>query len=331
MATINEVAKRAGVSKATVSRVLNNRPVSAETYAKVMKAIRALNYQPNAQARGLSLQQAKIIGLIAPELLGDFYGPVIQGIEEVLQKNDFNLIVSRAQSKEYRLAKMLKEKKVDGLIIATPRRIGEKAILALKKDNFPVVVLDGNVGEQVNSVEVDSYQGAFQATEHLIKLGHTRIGVISSPYRFKESRDRLRGYQDALRHYGLTYDHGLVREGDYTLASGEREMEQLLPLEARPTAVLAFNDSMAIGAIHGLFKKGLSVPKDMAVVGFDDSYVAKSFYPPLTTVRQPIKEMGAVAARKMLAILSGEETAITHIILQTSLVVRASCGAKMER
>lgn len=327
MATINEVAKRAGVSKATVSRVLNNRPVSSETQAKVLKAMRELKYQPNAQARGLSLRQAKIIGLIAPDLRGDFYGPVILGIEEVLQRNDFNLIVSRAQSKEYRLAKMLKEKKVDGLIIATPRRIGEKGILALKKDNFPVVVIDGNVGEQVSSVEVDSYQGAFQATEHLIKLGHTRIGVISSPYGFKESRDRLRGYQDALKQYGLAYEEGLVREGDYTMASGEREIDQFLAFESRPTAIFAFNDLMAIGVIHGLFKKGLSVPKDMAVVGFDDSEVAKVFYPPLTTVRQPIKEMGAVAARKMLAILSGEETAITHIILQTSLVVRASCGA----
>ena len=111
------------------------------------------------------------------------------------------------------------------------------------------------------------------------------------------------------------------------MASGEREIDQFLAFESRPTAIFAFNDLMAIGAIHGLFKKGLSVPKDMAVVGFDDSEVAKVFYPPLTTVRQPIKEMGAVAARKMLAILSGEETAITHIILQTSLVVRASCGA----
>ena len=159
------------------------------------------------------------------------------GIEEVLQKNDYNLIVSRARSKEFRLAKMLKEKKVDGLIIATPRRIGEKGILALKRDNFPVVVIDGNVGEQVCSVEVDSYQGAFQATEHLIKLGHSRIGVISSPYAFKESRDRLRGYQEALKQYGLLYDHQLVREGDYTMASGEQEINQLLQLEPRPTAV----------------------------------------------------------------------------------------------
>lgn len=330
MATINEVAKLAGVSKATVSRVLNNRPVSSETHAKVMKAIRELKYQPNAQARGLSLRQVKIIGLIAPDLRGGFYGPIILGIEEVLQKNDFNLIVSRAQSKEYRLAKMLKEKKVDGLIIATPRRIGEQGILALKKDNFPVVVIDGNVGEQVSSVEVDSRQGAYQATEHLIKLGHTRIGVISSPYSFKESRDRLRGYQDALKQYGLTYDHALVREGNYSMASGEREIEQLLVLEPRPTAIVAFNDEMAIGAIHGLFKKGFSVPRDMAVIGFDDSEIAQTFYPPLTTVRQPIKEMGAVAARKMLAILSGEETAVTHVILQTSLVVRASCGAGLQ-
>lgn len=326
MATINEVAKLAGVSKATVSRVLNNRPVSSETYFKVMKAIKELKYQPNAQARGLSLRQAKVIGLIAPDLQGVFYGPIIMGIEQVLQNNDFNLIVSRAQSKEYRLAKMLKEKKVDGLIIATPRRIGEKGILALKKDNFPVVVIDGNVGEQVSSVEIDSYQGAFQATEHLIKLGHTRIGVISSPSKFKESQERLLGYKNALKQNAIPFDQELIREGDYMLASGEREMDKLLALAPRPTAVFAFSDLMAIGAIHCLFKKGFSVPKDMAVIGFDDSFAAETFYPPLTTVRQPIMEMGVIAARKILAILSGEETETTHVILRTSLVVRASCG-----
>ena len=329
MATINEVAKLAGVSKATVSRVLNKHPVSSETYAKVMKAIRDLKYQPNAQARGLSLRQAKVIGLIAPDLQGVFYGPIIIGIEQVLHRNDFNLIVSRAESKEYRLAKMLKEKKVDGLIIATPRRIGEKGIVALKRDNFPVVVIDGNVGEQVSSVEIDSYLGAFQATEHLVKLKHTRIAVISSPSSFKESQERLLGYQDALAQHDLPFDDELIREGDYMLTSGEREMAKLLALTPPPTAVLAFSDLMAIGAIHCLFKKGFSVPKDMAVVGFDDSFVAKTFYPPLSTVRQPIMEMGIVAARKMLAILSGEETETTHVILQTSLVVRASCGADL--
>ncbi|NLY92185.1 MAG: LacI family transcriptional regulator [Firmicutes bacterium] len=331
MATINEVAKLAGVSKATVSRVLNNRPVSSETYAKVMKAIRELKYQPNAQARSLSLRRAKVIGLIAPDLQGVFHGPIIMGVEQVLQNNDFNLIVSRVQSKEYRLAKMLKEKKVDGLIITTPRQIGEKAILALKRDNFPVVVIDGNVGKQVSSVEIDNYQGAFQATEHLIKLGHTRIAVISSPPSFRESQERLLGYQDALKQYNLPFDSTMVREGDYLLPSGEREMEKLLALPSPPTAVFAFSDLMAIGAIHCLFKKGFSVPKDMAVIGFDDSIVAQSFYPPLTTVRQPIMEMGVVAARKMLAILSGEEVEPTHVILQTSLVVRASCGADLHQ
>lgn len=328
MATINEVAKLAGVSKATVSRVLNKRPVNEETRRKVMNAIRELNYQPNAQARGLSLRQARIIGLIAPDFQGVFYGPVVMGIEQVLQRNDFNLIVSRVQSKEYQLAKMLKEKKVDGLIIATPRRIGEKAILALKKDNFPIVVIDGNVGEQVSSVEINSYLGAFQATEHLIKLGHTRIGVISGPSSYKEIQERLLGYKDALQKYNLPFEQELVSEGgDYLLASGEREMAGLLALPSPPTAVFAFSDLMAIGAIHCLLKKGLSVPKDMAVVGFDDSFVAQTFYPPLTTVRQPMLEMGVVAARKMLAMLSGEETEVTHVVLQTSLVVRASCGA----
>lgn len=329
MVTIKDVAARSGVSKATVSRVLNNYPVSPKTYARVMQAIKELNYQPNVQARALSLKRSHIVGLIAPDLQGIFYGPIILGIEEVLRKNGFNLIVSRSQpdSREFSLAKMLKERRVDGLIIATPREIGEKAILALKKDNFPVVLIDGNVGPAINSVEINSYNGAFAACEHLIKLGHKRIGVISGPLKYKEVQDRIKGYRDALEKHGLPFDKKLVKQGDYMFDSGLQQMENLLQLDQFPTAVFAMSDLMAIGAMQSIFRKGLQVPKDIAVVGFDDSEVAKMVLPRLTSVRQPINEMGAVAARKMVAILKGDEKEVTHIKLETTLVIRESCGA----
>jgi len=329
MVTIKDVAERSKVSKATVSRVLNNYPVSPKTYARVMQAIKELNYQPNAQARGLSLKRSHIVGLIAPDLQGIFYGPIILGIEEVLRNNGFNLIVSRSQpnSKEFSLAKMLKERKADGLIISTPREIGEKAVLALKKDDFPIVLIDGNVGPAINSVEINSYNGAFAACEHLIKLGHKRIGVISGPLEYKEVQDRIDGYKDALEKHGLPFDKKLLKQGDYLFAGGFQQMENLFQLDQLPTAVFAMSDLMAAGAMQSIFRKGLVIPRDMAVVGFDDSEAAKMVFPHLTSVRQPISEMGAVAARKMVAVLKGDEKEVTHIKLETTLVIRESCGA----
>lgn len=327
MVTINEVAELAKVSKATVSRVLNNRPVSPKTYAKVQASIKQLNYQPNAQARGLSLKRTKVVGIILPDIQGPYYSPLIAGIEEVLRKNNYSLIVSRFQEQEYPLAQMLKERKADGLIIVSPRHIGEKSVLALKNDHFSVVVMDGNVGPRVSSVEVDSYSGAFEATEYLINLGHRRIGVITGPNQFKEVQDRLKGYQKALEQQNIPFESRLIREGDYLLGSGIREMNVFLKMDARPTAIFAFNDFMAAGAIQSIFKAGLTVPGDISVVGFDDSFLSEITHPQLTSVRQPLVDMGTIAAWRMLEMLADEERDVSHTKLETQLVIRESCDS----
>lgn len=326
MPTIADVAKMANVSKATVSRVLNSLPVSEQTHQKVISAIKSLNYRPNAHARSLTLRRTNLIGVVGPFMGGVFYGELLTGIIGIMSGTDNFVTVYGTENtvnEETVIHRLLNEQRVDGLIVMTPRVV--KADIFKSYKNFPIVVVDGAL-EYVPSVVADNYDGARQAVNHLIGLGHRRIGIITGPLGNRETAERLRGFRDALSDSGLDLPEDYLQVGNYDIESGYAAMEKFLALKTRPTAVVAVNDWMAIGGMELLKAKGLSIPGDMAVIGFDDTILAPRVTPALTTVHQPIVEMGRVAARRLLDSISKVETYPTRTILQCELVVRQSCG-----
>mgnify|MGYP005839761069 CR=1 FL=1 len=330
MTTILEVARAAGVSKSTVSRVLNGVPVSEEARRRVEAAIKALNFNPNAQARGLSLRRNHLVGVVVPEIARIFYGEVLEGIESALAETGFDMIVCSTRNRrgrELSLTKLLWSKRVDGLILVTPREFSPKRLRALKGE-IPIVLVDG-VSDSFSSISVDNFAGGFIATEHLLKLGHRRIGLILGPAT-KESQERLRGYRKALEAYGCPFVPELIRTGDYLFASGLRAMEELLALAERPTAVFATSDLMAIGALKAAGAHGVKVPEEMALVGFDDIEAAQWTSPTLTTVRQPLRQLGEIGGRTIVKAIT-ERSEQTRISLGCTLVIRESCGASGRR
>lgn len=332
MATISDVAFEAKVSKATVSRVLNNYDeVSEEMRARVLRAMRKLNFQPNAQARSLSLKRSNLIGVIVPEIRRPFYGEIVDGIEETLSNAGYHLVVCSTHNRpgnELSTARLLRERRVDGLLVVTPREYDPGVWHDLLAESFPLTMIDGGVPAEISSVVVDNYEGSLAATRHLIRLGHRRIAILTG-LDTPECRERVRGYRDALAEAAIAFDPALLVQGDYLEASGALAMERLLALPERPTAVFATSDLMAIGALQTLRRSGLNVPAQMSLVGFDDIEPARWVSPSLTTVRQPLRQMGEIGARKLLKILSGEEPEVTRIVLRCELIGRESSAPPM--
>lgn len=328
MPTISDVAREAQVSKATVSRVLNNYEVSPELKGKVVRAMRKLDFQPNAQARSLSLKRSNLIGVIVPEIRRPFYGEIVAGIEETLAGAGYHLVLCSTQNRpghEVNIARLLRERRVDGLLVVTPREYDPEIWRGLEARNFPLTMIDGSVSPGVSTVMVDNYEGSLAAARHLVELGHRRVAFIAGQDT-PECRERLRGYREALTGAGLPFDPQLAVSGDYLEASGAAAMARLLELEERPTAVFATSDLMAIGALQTLRRAGLSVPEDISLVGFDDIEPSRWISPALTTVRQPLRQMGEIGARKILKVLSGEEPDVTRIVLHCDLIIRESSG-----
>lgn len=328
MPTIADVAKLANVSKATVSRVLNSLPVSEQTHQRVITAIKSLNYRPNAHARSLTLRRTNLIGVVGPFMGGLFYGELLTGIISVMSGTDNFVTVYGTENtvnEETIIHRLLTEQRVDGLIVMTPRIVKNDIFKSFK--SFPIVVVDGAL-DYVPSVVADNYEGSKSAVEYLIRLGHQHIAMITGPMSSKESIERHRGYRDALQGGGLPFREAYVRAANYDVETGRQAMEELLGLNPRPTAVFAANDLTAIGAMELLKAKNISIPDEVAVIGFDDTILAARVTPALTTVRQPIFEMGRVTARRLLDSISKAETYPTRTILQCELVVRESCGGK---
>ncbi len=335
--TSEDVARLAGVSRTTVSLVLNNVPharIAPETRQRVLEAARQLGYRPNAAARSLVSQQALAFGLVLchpPEHVytDPFLPQVILGITGVLHKTDYRLLVETApdpSSNEVYLA-LAREKRIDGFIISGPR-VDDRALLRLHQDGVPIVLLGRLPDVDIPSVDVDNVRAAYNAVSHLIRLGHRRIGMITNgPLRYTASRDRLLGYRQALERHEIPYDPDLVVEGQFTAESGEAAVERLLALDPPPTALFVASDTVALGALVALRRRGLQIPEDMALVGFDDIPLAAYVDPPLTTVRVPAYELGREAARLLLTLVQGQAPGTTHVVLSTSLVVRLSCGA----
>ena len=329
IATLKDVAERAGVSTATVSHVINEtRFVSEELRQRVYQAIEALNYRPNAIARSLRRRKTQNVGMIVPDISYPFLAEVVRGVEDTGFELGYNVILCDSDGdleREADYIELLQEKKVDGIVFAAA---GESSsyVQALIEQGMPVVVCDRELpGVEVDTVIADNVGSGYQATEHLIGLGHRRIGCIAGPQELEISNKRVEGYKGALEQHGIPPREELIVRGDFRCRGGYEAMRELLALDAPPTAVFACNDLMAMGAICAASKRRLRIPQDVAIVGCDDIALASFTNPSLTTVAQPKHEMGAAAVEILVERIRDKSKPPTRRLLPTELVRRDSC------
>lgn len=328
--TIREVARRAGVSHQTVSRVINNSPeVTAETRALVLRAIAELDYHPNANAVGLSRNRSDIVGVISQSVTSSFFAQIVDGIAQALQSHERFMLLdcTEGTTQQHAIDALQHSRRIDGLIIILPLEASLEQARQLARSRLPLVLVDLQYDLDANYISVNNFHGAYSATEYLIKLGHRRIGIIGGPARLPVSQMRLDGYQAALRYYGLPYDPALVLPGNFENAGGEAVAARFLALDQPPTAIFACNDTMALGAMGELRRHGLCIPDDVSVIGFDDVPEASHSYPPLTTIRQPLWEMGKLAADYICGVIDSADQTILQLTMATELIVRQSTAA----
>jgi LacI family transcriptional regulator len=329
--TIAEIAAKAGVSIPTVSRVLNNRPdVALETRKRVERIIEESGFIRSRVKNALRKESSCIIDMLIPDLTNLYSVEIVRGVEEVLEQTELRLALSvtrdSSQLEQRWLAKVM-DGATDGAILVLTRSQTNDLDL-LRRHNIPFVVVDhrGELGPEVPSVGATNWLGGRMATEHLLSLGHRRIAVISGDADLRCSRDRIAGYRAALEDVGITVDPDLIRPGAFQQQTGYEQTCALLDLPQPPTAIFAGSDSQAMGVYSALSARGLSVPDAMSVIGFDDVPVAAMVTPALTTVRQPLVEMGRVATTMLLRLISEEPLDSTRVELTTTLVTRDSCA-----
>ncbi|HBY56989.1 MAG TPA: LacI family transcriptional regulator [Candidatus Atribacteria bacterium] len=327
--TSKDVAELAGVHPSTVSRVINNDSrISEKTKERVLLAIKKLGYTPNAIARGLKTKRTYTLGMLIPDITNPFFAEIARGVEDAANKNNFNVILCNTDDKpkkERTYLEILREKRVDGLILGTAH-IKDKSILELEKKKFPYILISRNIERlDKNCIIIDDVAGGIMATEYLIKLGHQRIAHITGPLQTRSALNRLKGYKLALKKYGIDYKDELVGEGDFRIKGGYQVMKRYLKLAKPPTAIFAANDLLALGAMQAIQKKNFLIPDDFSVIGFNDIELASFVYPPLTTIRQPILEMGNLAVKMLLKIITDKEFNQRRVVLQPKLIIRESC------
>lgn len=328
MATIREVAKRAGVSYATVSHVINDtRFVSQATRDRVLAAMDELNYRPNALARSLRKGKTNTIGLILPDSANPFFAEIGRSVEDSAFNLGYSVILCNTERNPHReqlYVDVLSKKQVDGIIfVATGEQVD--SLNFLLSQEVPVVLIDRDLpNSEVDAVLTDNQQGGYLATQHLIELGHRRIACIAGPSHITPSAERVIGYKQALEEAGLPFDETLVVRGDHHPGSGHHITSALLDLNPRPTAIFALNDLMAIGALHGAAKAGCRIPEDLAIIGFDNIDLTSFTNPPLTTIAQPKAEIGSLAAKFLAERIKDKTCPPRRIVLPTELIVRES-------
>jgi LacI family transcriptional regulator len=329
---IEEIAKMSGVSRSTVSRVINNDPhVKESTRAHVLEVIRRVNYKPNAVARGLASGRTRIIGLIFPtaqsSLFTDPYYPgLVQGITTACNANDYSVMLwlTNTDQEQSTIHQLVSNSLLDGLVIAS-YLIDDPLLEALKKSKVPFLLIGRHPSDNnLNYIDADNMNGAREAVVHLLRLGRQRIATITGPSKMIAGIDRLEGYERAFNERGLRPDPAMIVEGDFTESGGYNSMMRLIP--HNPDAVFVASDAMAMGALRALTEAGRRVPEDVAVVGFDDIPAAAHMDPPLTTVRQNIPRLGQLAAETLIQILSEGAAPPHRLVLPTELVIRASSG-----
>jgi LacI family transcriptional regulator len=338
MPTIHEVAKRSGVSVATVSRVFNGYPdVSPETRQRVLATARKLEYAPSAAARTLVTQRSQLVGVILytgddhPDLQHPFFLEVLVGLKHALGQRGYDLVLLGSEQREpggvHAYARRARHHRVGGVLVLSLDDADEPELRKLLASGTPVVAVDLVVGgERTSYVASDNVEGGRLAVRHLHGLGHRRIATIAGLARHKPAADRLLGYRAELRDLGLEGRAEYEAAGDFYMQSGEVAMRRLLALPEPPTAVFAASDMMAVGAIKAVVEAGLECPGDVAVVGFDDIQLAEYVRPPLTTIRQDKRGLGAAAARSLLQLMDDPQASPPAQVLPVELVRRGSCG-----
>jgi len=333
--TINEVAARASVSTATVSRAIaGTAKVSEALRARVSRAARELDYRPNRVARNLRVRATRTIGVVIPDILNPFFTSVVRGIEDALQAEDYTLLLCNSDGLAERERLYLDTLRAEGVagILFVPSNGKQHAYRNLGRAGIPIVAIDRSpVGLDVDLVTVTNEEGAHAAVAHLLSVGWKRIGLIAGPSHLNVAQERERGYERALRDAEVPVRRELVRRADFREQGGYDAMHSLLELADRPTAVFVANNLMAMGALHAIGDAALEIPKDIGIVSFDDVPWGAWLRPPLTVVDQPTYDLGATAARILLNRLREPDRPIRRVVLQTRLVVRASCGATPDR
>ncbi len=331
MATIRQIARQLSVSVSTVSAVVNQRGyVSDAMRARIEKALRDANYRPNQIARSLRLRETRTIGLIVPDLANTFYAHLMRGAEDYLSSVGYRLIVADSREdwkRQHDYLAAFSGKATDGIILVPAMATDEQiASIPRSVQETPLVYVDRSpLRSEVDSVLVDNVRAAYEATEHLLELGHQRVGIVTEPLNLLNAAERLQGYKRALRAHRVTVDSKLIRRGDNTEDSGYWRGLELFKLPERPTAVLVCNNLMTLGVLAALRELGLSCPRDVSLVGFDDFEWSPYMNPPLTMVRQPAGELGAAAAKALLKRIRHPDRGPSEkVVLPTQLVVRQS-------
>lgn len=331
MASMNDVAARAGVSIATVSRVVNgSQNLSPETRSRVLKAIKELNYQPSRVAKRLRSRSisGKLIGILIPDIQNPFYVDVLRGVEDVAYMNNYALIMcnfGQDEKKERMYLDILRSEAVDGLL-AAPAREDDPEVTRLVKGGLPIVCIDrGLTGVDVDMVMVNNRKGAFLAVDHLAKAGYRRIAYLSGHPVIPSSRQREQGYLEALEANGLRVDHDLIKYGDSKYESGVLLCDQLMGSPKPPDALFTGNNLITLGALETIHRRGIRIPSEVAIIGFDDMFWSNSLFPPLSAVRQPAVEIGKRAAELLIQRINDPKRSCIQMILNPELMIRKSC------
>ncbi|MFL0498683.1 LacI family DNA-binding transcriptional regulator [Priestia megaterium] len=324
--TIYDVAEKAGVSIATVSKVINNTGrISDKTRKKVNLIMNELNYHPSFVASALTGKRTQTIGLLIPNIANPFYSEFARNLEDRAHELGYSIVICSTdynEEKEKKYVSLLMRKQVDGFIITSGfTNVG--LIQEVMNQKIPVALIAYSIPTlSLNSIGIDDYKAGYQATAHLAELGHKRIAVIAETV--QSSNDRVRGYKDALKEYQLEFDINLYIETKATVEDGEIATDKLLNVEEPPTAIFAFNDILAIGTMQCAKKRGLSIPENLSVIGCDNTILA--LIPSLTTMGQPLREMGYEAADILIEEIEGKKTRKHQILLSPELVIRDSTG-----
>jgi len=332
--SIKDIARLARVSHPTVSRALQNSPlVNPKTAAKIRKIADETGYRASAVARGLVTRRTRTIGLVVTTVDDPFAGEVTCGIEQAANDHGYAVFLASSNAdpeRERKVVQAVAERRVDGIIV-TSSRVGALYLPLLEQLKVPIMLVnDQHPGDFVHSVMIQNVEGARAAVDHLIGLGHRRIAYVGDRLGYQSNAERLAGYKEALRQGGIEFKAGLVKEGDGRPEAAIEAADELLRLAAPPTAICCYNDMTALGTMLAIRDRGLRVPQDLSVTGFDDLFFAAYLDPPLTTVRQPMRRMGQMAMEGLLKLMSGEES-LAQSRVAAELIVRSSTSRARTR
>lgn len=331
MTTIYDIAKKAGVSIATVSKVINGKgKISKATKDHVIEVMKNLNYHPSTIASALAGKKTFTLGLLIPDISNPYFAEMARAIEDRSNQLGYSVVICNTDNNDHKIEEyvsLLLQKKVDGIMIATG--INKKEILKklLSKD-IPVVLVAREMPLlAVHTIVVDDYVGGSIAASHLAALGHSHVAILAESQKIKSSYERVRGFKQTLFDEGCTFDETMLKICDYKIEDAKGKAAELFELQERPTAIFACNDMLAVGAIQAAKQYGLNVPSDVSIIGFDNTILASVANPPLTTIAQPIEQMGTAVINLIVEQLQGESSVKQRIIMRPELIIRESTAA----